>query len=706
MLDDRGYTHFLRADVAPRKALPFHIHRLGLKWAIFGSFTLALLLILGTLYYVVSQQVENYLTDKLAERASAIAREVKRRAPLKGSEYDEEESRTLTEIAQAERDVRSIILLGPEGRPVAQTLGADVKENEQLVEQFNRNHRVRMQLPNGHLLVAEQTFSVSGPAMGYILVEIDRQSVDEVLRGLRRTVLVALLIGCAVFVALIWAISRVFILRPLTGMMAMASKLSEADLTGRVERASSDELGSMAEALNRIGAGLRDTLSRIRGVSEAVAQVIEQISLTGTTVSSGASTILSRVEETSTSMVQVTGSLRGIAQNVEVLYRSAEESRSSISEMAATNEEVAENVQAMAASVEETTDAIEEMIFSIKEVAKNIQDLYASTEETSTSMSHMDVSISQVEMNANEAARLSEQVSTDAETGVESLRKTLAGIDKIKDSSRAASSVIESLGKRISEIGNILGVIDDVADQTNLLALNAAIIAAQAGEHGKGFAVVADEIKDLAERTGASTKEIAEVIRSVQEESRNAAAAMNQGVRNVEEGVQLGREAEDALKKIFGSANKCTTMTKAIARATVEQARGSKQVTGAIQRIAETVQQISKASNEQAKGTEQIMKSAEKMKVITNHVQRSSQEQARASKQITKAIQNINEMVTHLNQAQKDQTLGSEKVLKAVEAIKSVSEHQMRSVRQLEEAIVSLKHQAEVLRAEIRRYRV
>ena len=686
--------------------MPFHIHRLGLKWAIFGSFTLALLIILGTLYYVVPQQVEAYLTDRLAERANGTAREVKRRSTFTSTEYSEEESRRLTEVGQSERDVRAIIVLGPEGRPIAQSLGTDVKESQQIVDAFNRkNHPVRMQLPNGHLVVADP-LSFPGSSMGYVLVDVDQQSVDEVLRGLRRTVLVALLIGCAVFVALVWAISRVFILRPLTGMMSMASKLSEADLTGRVEHASSDELGSMAEALNQIGAGLRDTLSRIRGVSEAVAQVIEQISLTGTTVSSGASTILSRVEETSSSMVQVLASLRGIAQNVEVLYQSAEESRSSIAEVAATNEEVAENVQAMAASVEETTAAIEEMTFSIKAVAKNIQELYASTEETSTSMSQMDVSISQVEMNANEAARLSEQVSLDAESGVESLRKTLAGIDKIKDSSRTTSSVIESLGRRISEIGNILGVIDDVADQTNLLALNAAIIAAQAGEHGKGFAVVAEEIKDLAERTGASTKEIAEVIRSIQDESHNAASVMNQGVRNVEEAVQLGREAQDALKKIHGSADKTTTMTQAIARATVEQARGSKQVTGAIQRISETVQQISRASNEQAKGTEQIMKSAERMKVITNHVQRSSQEQAQASKQITKAIQSISEMVTHLNQAQKDQTLGSEQVLKAVEAIKLVSEQQTRSVRQLEEAIVSLRRQAEVLRAEVSRYRV
>ena len=113
----------------------------------------------------------------------------------------------------------------------------------------------------------------------------------------------------------------------------------------------------------------------------------------------------------------------------------------------------------------------------------------------------------------------------EAATGVEALQKTLAGIDKIKDSSAVASSVIESLGRRILEVGNILNVIDEVAEQTNLLALNAAIIAAQAGEHGKGFAVVAEEIKDLADRTSSSTKEITELIGSIQEESRNAVSA-------------------------------------------------------------------------------------------------------------------------------------------------------------------------------------
>ncbi|MFZ5468160.1 MAG: methyl-accepting chemotaxis protein [Myxococcota bacterium] len=689
-------------------------NKVGLWWPIFGSFAFALIGVLFGLYLVVPWEAGAYLTETLYQRGRAVANEIDR--SIAGASKDREQAVTavleMQRVTQSDPDIRfaAVVVCKSSERcdadDVLATTGADPTLVSSALERFNAAGRpVKMTLDSGNLLVADPTSQAFGPSSGWVLVALSRKTIEEGEAAVRNTVLMALVVGCLLFLLMVGVISRVFVLRPLRSMLAMASRLSEADLSGQVEGSRTREMSRLADALNAIAASLRDTVGRVRGVSEGLVQVIEQISRTGHTVSSGASTVLTRVEETSSSMVEMMASLRGIAENVEVLYQSAEESSSSIMEMAATNDEVAENVQAMAASVEETTSAIEEMTYSIKEVAKNIEELYASTEETSSSMSEMDVSIGQVETNANETARLSEQVSKDAETGVEALQKTLAGIDKIKASSREASSVIESLGKRISEIGNILNVIDDVAEQTNLLALNAAIIAAQAGEHGKGFAVVAEEIKDLAERTGASTKEISDLIRNVQEESRNAVAAMNQGVKNVDQGVQLGHEAEGALKKIFDSANKSTMMVKAIARATVEQARGSKQVTASIQRIAETVQQISKASNEQAKGGEQIMKSAEKMKLITQHVQRSSQEQAHGSKQISRSIESINEMVTHLNRAQKEQTKGSEQVLKAVEAIKTVSEHQARSVKLLEEAIESLRQQADVLHSEVRRFR-
>ncbi len=405
----------------------------------------------------------------------------------------------------------------------------------------------------------------------------------------------------------------------------------------------------------------------------------------------GVTTTASAAEETARLLKDMATAIRDVAAHVEALTQSAEESSSSILEMTATNDEVAENVGELAGSVRETVSSIEEMAYSIKEVAKNVDALSLTAEETSSSMNEMDLSIDQVQSNANETARLSEEVATDAEKGAEAILKTISEIYRIKESSQEAVSVISNLGSRIEAIGQIVNVIDDVAEQTNLLALNAAIIAAQAGEQGKGFAVVADEIKDLAERAGASTREITDLIKTVQGESKNAILAVERGAHNVDRGVEVSNEAERALKKILESSQKSTNMVRAIARATVEQAKGSKQVTDAIGRIAETVQQIAAATAQQARGSELIMKSAEKMRIITQHVERSSQEQARGGRQISAAIESISNMVTALGGSHRAQSRGTEQLLVSAARIEEATRAQELAVRQLPSAVERLR---------------
>ncbi len=382
--------------------------------------------------------------------------------------------------------------------------------------------------------------------------------------------------------------------------------------------------------------------------------------------------------------------LTDLSAHAQALATSADESSSSVLEMSATTDEVAENIGELASNVREMVASIEEMAFSIREVATNVDELSLTAEETSSSMNQMDVAIDQVQSNADETSRLSEEVARDAELGAESILKTMGEIYRIKESSQEALGVINSLGSRIDAIGEILNVIDDVAEQTNLLALNAAIIAAQAGEHGKGFAVVADEIKDLAERAGASTKEIADLIKTIQAESKNAINAVEQSSQNVDRGVEVSNEAERALKKILESSQKSTNMVRAIARATVEQAKGSKQVTDAISRIAETVQQVAAATAEQARGSELIMKNGEKMRSISQQVERSSQEQARGSRQITEAIESINSMVSQLNQAQRDFSSGSQVTLDGLRSLQGIIESQRSSVERAQSVVQKL----------------
>jgi methyl-accepting chemotaxis protein len=445
------------------------------------------------------------------------------------------------------------------------------------------------------------------------------------------------------------------------------------------------------EELNRFADAVANEREVERRAAAEIGEAVQVLDDLLKRLGDGVGTQLSASEETARSIKDMTSALRDIAQHVEVLASSAEESSSSILQMTATNDEVAENIGELAGSVRETVSSIEEMAYSIKEVAKNIDALSLTAEETSSSMNEMDVSIDQVQSNANETARLSEEVAQDAEKGAEAILKTIGEIYRIKESSQEAVAVISNLGSRIDAIGQILNVIDDVAEQTNLLALNAAIIAAQAGEHGKGFAVVADEIKDLAERAGASTKEIADLIKTIQAESKNAISAVERGAHNVDRGVEVSNEAERALKKILESSQKSTNMVRAIARATVEQAKGSKQVTDAIGRIAETVQQIAAATAEQARGSELIMKSAEKMRTITQHVERSSQEQARGGRQITQAIENISNMVNQLNTSHRSQTRGNEQVLNAAGRIEEAARAQDLALRSLVVALEKIK---------------
>lgn len=460
----------------------------------------------------------------------------------------------------------------------------------------------------------------------------------------------------------------------------------EAAATGRVEKPPSG-LPHGAKALwadiERLAKAVDAATAADGARSSALARSTAKLDETIDSLADGLGERAKLAHDASRLVLEVSTSAHDLAKHVDTLAETAATSSASISQMTATNDVVATNVAELATSVRDTASSIEEMAYSIKEVAKNVDALSLTAEETSSSMNEMDVSIDQVQSNANETARLSEEVAQDAERGAEAILKTIGEIYRIKESTQEAVAVISNLGSRIEAIGQILNVIDDVAEQTNLLALNAAIIAAQAGEHGKGFAVVADEIKDLAERAGASTKEIAELTKTIQNESKNAIGAVERGAKNVDRGVEVSNEAEHALKKILESSQKSTNMVRAIARATVEQAKGSRQVTDAIGRIAETVQQIAAATAEQARGSELIMRSVERMRSITQHVERSSQEQARGGRDVTASMESITSLLDQLAQAHRALTRSGDALVASAERMEQSMAREESVLKQL-----------------------
>lgn len=224
---------------------------------------------------------------------------------------------------------------------------------------------------------------------------------------------------------------------------------------------------------------------------------------------------------------------------------------------------------------------------------------------------------------------LSEKVKNDTATfGITSVERTIEGIQNIKASfEKTAIMFIKKLGGRSDEIGKILTVIDEITEQTTLLALNAAIVAAQAGEHGKGFSVVADEIKDLAERTSFSTREISVLIRSVQQELKDTILAMEVGLTSVEEGLKVARDAGDSLKKIVDSSIQSAETSFFTERSMTEQAKTTKLVANAMERVKNMVSEVARATTEQSKGAILITKATEKMSDVANLVKSATGEQ-------------------------------------------------------------------------------
>ncbi len=226
--------------------------------------------------------------------------------------------------------------------------------------------------------------------------------------------------------------------------------------------------------------------------------------------------------------------------------------------------------------------------------------------QVATASNELTATIEEVARNVSQVSNVAAEASESATKGGAIVSETIASMNSISETSEGSSRVVESLGERSKDIGQIIKVIDDIADQTNLLALNAAIEAARAGDQGRGFAVVADEVRALAERTMSATKEIVEMIGGIQVDSEKAIESMKNGVKTIEGGVTLSEDAGMAIRGIVTHVEDVSANIIQISTASEEQSVAANQISGDIEKIADTTK---KAKHE----AEDVAKSSSKM---------------------------------------------------------------------------------------------
>lgn len=508
-------------------------------------------------------------------------------------------------------------------------------------------------------------------------------------------VIVAILLG---IVITRWITSR------LNQMGTALNQGAEGNLAIKLAVSSRDEFGALADNFNTMTEKLAVMMSNVNGSTEELMTIVHDIATASRKVTEAAHLQMGGISATSSAVTQINASLKTVAVDVNTLAANADESSSSILEMAANVEEVAQNTQKLSIAAEEVSSSILEMVSSIKEVGDNVISLMDAATATSSSVVEIDHSIREVKQYAIETTELSHEVQIDATSGRKAVEASIAGIQEIESASQITFDVIQALSKKAGDIDAILSVIADVAEQTNLLSLNASIIAAQAGEHGKGFAVVAGEIKSLAVRTASSTREIATVIKGVQDETDRAVEAINRAGERIKAAESLSHQSGEALNKIVGGAQQTAERMKQIAHLTSEQVQGSQVIRASMEKISSMVVQIGNATREQREGGDLIIKATEGMKAVTEQVRTALKEQSAVSKFIAQSTESINGMIRQIRRSSAEQSRGSEQIVMGVTDIQSAASVNIEVTDFLEGAAKRLSSQAELLQSELGKF--
>ncbi|HWI65612.1 MAG TPA: methyl-accepting chemotaxis protein [Symbiobacteriaceae bacterium] len=364
--------------------------------------------------------------------------------------------------------------------------------------------------------------------------------------------------------------------RRITRVVAAAKLMASGDLTVReLTSKGKDELTDLAVAFNQMVRNLRDLLE---GVDRSTDEV------------------LSATRSLAESAEQSARGVGGAAVVAEEVARGADEQNTAADEMRRTMEELKQTIGQIAAGAGQTASEVQ---------------------EASELLSEMVASIDGVAVSAGRVAEGATRAAHVAREGAVVVERTAQGMGQVQEAVADAAQRMKELEKLSAQVGDITRVITEIAGQTSMLSLNAAIEAARAGEMGRGFAVVADAVRQLAEQSAGSAKEIAGLISAIQRCTADAVKAMKRGQTEVEGGTALAAEAGASLDQIVAVAEEAARQVGDIAVAAQAVRSNAANVVKAFDEVASVTEESTAASEEMAAGANQVTAATERVADIS-----------------------------------------------------------------------------------------
>lgn len=516
--------------------------------------------------------------------------------------------------------------------------------------------------------------------------------------------LIVSLLTTLVFSAATVVLSR-DVTAPLREIRAVSREMAEGNFDVAPRVFADDEVGQLADSFGETRANLRRLLGRVGGSGTTITDGVRVIT-GGTEMLLDRSRDQSSLTENSSIAVEnMRAGIRSVLGAAETVTDLTQDASSRALELQASAEEVARSMDYLFQSVEKTSASTTEMNASMNEMSGRTDVLAGIGEEVLSFVSQMDSTVGELLSSAQSTAQLAQQAREDARAGGAAVNRTVEGINATHELTLSTAETMDRLQRSVGEISQILTVIEDVANRTNLLSLNAAIIAAQAGEQGAGFTVVADEIRELAERTRGSTKEIGTIIKAVQSGSRQAMAKMHEGVTRVTENVRLAQDAADSLGKIVDSSNRSFEMATRISRSLSEQSQASRRLHEVTSRMSDHIAEINRATREQARGTQLMAQESERVRDIAAQVKNATEEQSTAGKGITSALEKIAEDARAMRDLLERQLEETDRIADASRVMLEIAQQNDAIAREFNETLQSLVRSGQEFESEVTRFR-
>ncbi len=528
----------------------------------------------------------------------------------------------------------------------------------------------------------------SGSKAGEVAIGYNARSVNsDISASLFSISLYQIVMLLAVGITMLFLFNK-NIRKPVSEINGAIEKITRGELSTDVPDLGENEIGSMAKGIAYLAESLSVTVSKLNSTAVNVSMAIKQVDVTYNNV-------IGSTRKQSDSIKGIIKSIQGadkarseINEKAEKLSGVSTENVSSLIQMKATAEEIAVNTQRLFKATEDSYSVVAELAHTAKAISKHCNEALSAVEETSASVEEIGASVREVEEHARESSRMAEKVKEiTSETGMMTIVNAVEGMENISLEVNRSSEIVQHLGARSSDIEKVLSVIRDVTEQTNLLSLNAAILAAQAGEHGKSFSVVADEIRALSERTASSTREIGGIVKTIQNDIRDAVFSIDSAKVKVDEGNSLVLRVGDALREILTASEHSTEMTKSIERATEEQSLGLGQITAAIEDIRKMMHNIAKSTGEEDNALSYLLEGVGEVKEVADLSKRGTEEQAVGMRGISKNLELANDVLNGISEAVLRQKHVNDSIVGAMEHIDGLG---IATVKDMEDVSMSL----------------